>query len=230
MSASLDHKDRQSAPEMHYDLDGDFLNDVGEDMQGVHLPSNPETASNSDQSIDLKALSLDDYRSLRRGIPASDPASVYIDTSLEEKGSARDELDALLAAVEGDVIDNTVPMDVKDYLAVLEKAYIDAERKVQRLCIRSANLVESRNKVDKRPESKRTHALMVANKTLLENTADMAEAKSASQVALNRVKPLKATHKVLLPAPLLTAVPYGASLPFHTSLPIRRLETCTGPV
>ncbi|KAF8923700.1 hypothetical protein BGZ47_004558, partial [Haplosporangium gracile] len=96
--------------------------------------------------------------------------------------------------------------------------YIDAEKKVQRLCIQSANLVESRNKVDKWPEPKRTHALIVADKALLENSSDMAEAKKASEVALNRVKTLKATHKALLPAPLLTAVPYDASLPFHAAI------------
>ncbi|KAG0290926.1 hypothetical protein BGZ97_006037 [Linnemannia gamsii] len=137
---------------------------------------------------------------------------------LGEKGSARNEFDALLAASEEDMVTSALLPDNEDALIVLEKAYTAAEVKVENLYNQAAKLLASRVKVDNWPEPKRTHALVVAYKALLENSAELEGAKSAALIALNRVKILIATHIALLPVPAITAVPHDSALPSQAAI------------
>ncbi|KAF9898633.1 hypothetical protein EC991_010774, partial [Linnemannia zychae] len=134
------------------------------------------------------------------------------------KNSARNEFDALLAASEEEMATNALIPDNEDSLTVLEKAYTAAEVRVENLCDQAARMLANRMKVESWPEPQRTHTLAAADKALLENSAELEEAKSAALIAQNRVKTLKATRKALLPAPALTAVPYDPALPFHAAI------------
>ncbi|KAG0248587.1 hypothetical protein BGZ95_007989, partial [Linnemannia exigua] len=113
---------------------------------------------------------------------------------------------------------NALLPDNEDSLTVLEKAYTAAEVRVENLCNQAVKLPANHVKVENWPESQGTHALAITDNALLENSAELEEAKSAALIALNRVKTLKATRRALLPAPALTAVPYDPALPFHAAI------------
>ncbi|KAF9137298.1 hypothetical protein BGX30_010373 [Mortierella sp. GBA39] len=188
--------------EQQYGLSGDPIYEADQAMEEVAIASDEEI--DTPPSFDKKTISLD--------VDHADPYS-------EEKGSALNELKALLAASEEEeVVTNATLLDNEDSLAVLEKVYTAAEVKVGTLCNHAAKLVSAREKVDNWREPKRTRVLTLADKSLLENSIGLEEAQSAAQAALNRVKSLKATHRALLPASSLSAVPYDAALPFHAAI------------
>ncbi|KAF9080715.1 hypothetical protein BGX29_005098, partial [Mortierella sp. GBA35] len=176
------------------------------------------SGNGTSQPTNPKALSLDEYRRTRRDTPIIVPVVSHTDTPLAEKSSARDEFEALLAEAEGGVTMTDAAVEAEDALAVLEKAYAAAEKKVEALCNQAAKLYTKRGVVDAWPEPNRTKGLIVADKALAENNAEMDLAKSAALAAETRVKTLKATRKALLPVPLLTAVPYDPALPFHAAI------------
>ncbi|KAF9898460.1 hypothetical protein EC991_011228, partial [Linnemannia zychae] len=190
--------------ERQYNLDGDPLDELDQSIEDVALSSDGE--SDTPPQSTSKALSLDEYHEHHRKTPSA-PASNHSDAFLEEKGSARNEFDALLAASEKEMATNALLPDNENPLTILEKAHTAAEARVENLCNQAAKLLASRVKVEKWPEPQRTHTLAIANKAMLENSAIVEEAKNGALIALNRVKTLKAARRALFPVPALTAVP-----------------------
>lgn len=200
MSSSRDTlpADSQPAFDGQYDLDGDLLSteDHAAAMEGLSITSDAESPEN------LTPI----------------PVISHINTSSEEQTSARDELEALFAEAEGGEAVTDADMAMEDTLAVLEKAYATAEKKVEDLCCQAAKLYLRCTLIEAWPEPRRSHGLKVARDALKENTVGLDQAKSAALAAENRVKTFKATKKALLPAPSHTAVPYDPALPFHAAI------------
>jgi hypothetical protein len=94
----------QQPVEQQYDLDGNSLSEVDQAMEEVANASDNELNS----SPSIKVLYLKEYRTLRQHASTSSQHSEFSNVSLEEKVSARDELDALLAASEEEMISNAV--------------------------------------------------------------------------------------------------------------------------
>ncbi len=132
---------------VQYDLDGDVLtaDDHAATMENLSIASDAET---SDNPIPVHVVS-------------------HVDTSSEEQTSARDELEALFAGADGSEAVTDVEVTMENTLTVLEKAYANAEKKVEVLCRQAAQLYVRRTLIEVWPEPKRSHGLKVADDVVI---------------------------------------------------------------
>ncbi|KAF9110596.1 hypothetical protein BGW39_004646, partial [Mortierella sp. 14UC] len=147
---------------------------------------------------------------------AAGPSSKDADTPDEVEDDAR--LNALLAESSGDTSMTTAQTSPKDSLVILEGALLDARHVVQSLCEQAAAQHIKRQSVLALPEPKRSEALTLLAKMESRLKVQTTAANQAVEDVELKVKTLKATMKALRPVPLLTEVPYDASLPYHAAI------------